>query len=251
MSEAELCDDFIDKAGSEGFVVYPETCGFDILLVDDTGTQCGVEAKLRPNCDVLYQAYDELLVRDVAGPGTPWQGRRGPVHRAVLVPKAGGAFHSVARWLRLTVFDWSRLSNRHWLRNTVASVLGTAPRWEYPKPCLLPEVVPGVRAGVPSPVRLTKWKLGAIRVSLRIRACGGVTSADIKACGVDPGRWRQGWLRDSGRREGRFQVLVPAPRYVAFDAQHPTAVRQLLDAGKFTDDEARGAALLLTEDSDE
>jgi hypothetical protein len=253
MTEAELCSRFADVAAAEGYVVYPETAGWDLLLVDSSGEQCGVEAKLRASFDVLHQAYD------------PWyrfaRPKSGPTYRAVLVPKAGGAFCDVAGWLRLVVFDWGELTREenprrsgrrsrgthHGLHRTIRETLSCGHRWDsYAKPHDLPPVVPGVPAGVPSPVRLTTWKLGAIRVALRLRARGYVTSADHKACGIDAGRWvASRWLRDSGRRQGRRHVLVSGPEWVAWDEQHRAAVAQLLEAGEFTEEEATGAAVLL------
>ncbi|MBA4913889.1 hypothetical protein H2N59_12065 [Pseudomonas aeruginosa] len=47
-SEAELCAAFIDEFNRvPGWTCYPETAGFDILVVHEDGRQIGVEAKLQ------------------------------------------------------------------------------------------------------------------------------------------------------------------------------------------------------------
>nr|WP_139181169.1 hypothetical protein [Pseudomonas aeruginosa] len=55
-SEAELCAAFIDEFNRvPGWTCYPETAGFDILVVHAEGRQIGVEAKLQLNAKVAAQ----------------------------------------------------------------------------------------------------------------------------------------------------------------------------------------------------
>jgi len=64
---------------AQGWVAYPETAGFDILLVREIdGAQIGIEAKLVLNAKVVEQALPN---------GLRWNaGEVGPDYRAVLVP---------------------------------------------------------------------------------------------------------------------------------------------------------------------
>jgi hypothetical protein len=83
-TEAELCAALI-KHNSEKWTAYPETSGFDILMVRKAdGFQIGVEAKLSLNAKVILQAIEP--------PGHWWANESGPDCRAVLVPwKAKGS----------------------------------------------------------------------------------------------------------------------------------------------------------------
>lgn len=58
LSEAELCTRFSDAAREDGWTVYPETSGWDLLLVDDDGVQVGIDAKARASFEVLMQCLD-------------------------------------------------------------------------------------------------------------------------------------------------------------------------------------------------
>ncbi|TIU81425.1 MAG: hypothetical protein E5W01_20510, partial [Mesorhizobium sp.] len=59
-SEAALCAAFIARLPKD-WTAYPETAGFDILLVRGAdGAQIGVEAKMTLNAKVLMQAVEGL-----------------------------------------------------------------------------------------------------------------------------------------------------------------------------------------------
>jgi hypothetical protein len=49
----------------------------------------------------------------------------------------------------------------------------------------VPEYVPDVAAGVPSPMKLTTWKIAAIKLSILLDD-RPVTRADMKALGLNP-----------------------------------------------------------------
>ncbi|MCF5956408.1 hypothetical protein L2236_24665, partial [Xanthomonas perforans] len=74
-TEAQLCEVFIrDMNAQAGWTCYPETAGFDILAVHDSGRQIGIEAKLALNAKVA----DQILPAD-------YEARyetQGPDHRA-------------------------------------------------------------------------------------------------------------------------------------------------------------------------
>lgn len=97
-TEAALCEAFIrDVQAIRGWIVYPETAGFDILLVrEDTGHQLGIEAKLRLNEKVI----DQILPSD-------WSNLcndEGPDWRAVLVPEGSGSTVRLLQWAGVMVF---------------------------------------------------------------------------------------------------------------------------------------------------
>lgn len=246
-TEAALCAEFVDKL-EPGWTVYPETCDWDLLLVltepqpltdsqhrvyDRTaikrleaGTQVGIEAKLRANCTVLRQAL----------PGTSWcdtENTAGPDFRAVLVPKAGGDFRCVAEHLGIVVLTTEKPGGyRSPVAGRLEQLLWHSTAWHHARRYKLPEVVPDVPAGVPSPVKLTRWKLGAIKLSMRLRHKGYLVRADFKEFGIDPGRWYNSWLQPDGKvRGGRGLRWVAAPDWTPFDEQHPGAVAQLEEQG--------------------
>lgn len=230
MTEAELCNWFQGVAEAEGFTVYNEWADYDQVLVRDD-VHIGAEAKLRANADVLSQA--------IAGWRWP-DDMDGPHHRAVLVPKASGAFKEVAGALGVVVFEqrnYPTADNLEWARDLERrGITGgplhrfwsvpTADRYRWGKGVSLPEVVPDVQAGKPAPVRLTPWKLKAIRLCLRLRDKGYITVRDFKEFDVDPSRWRHSWLRPDGK-EGRATRWVPIEGVELPDEQHPEVAAKL------------------------
>lgn len=260
-SEATLCDCFIESIRAVGgWTVYPETAGFDILAVyDETGHQLGVEAKLQLNAKVA----DQIIPAD-----SYWQaGAPGPDFRAVIVPCITEASAGIARMLGiLGVSVWApdreyryssvgefaafytfiRAFGRHNHFGSQGQLIGNDRRaydaeagrlmewdsawhdWNPPKRCELPEMVPTVRAGVPAPVRLTPWKIGALRVMADLEIHGFVTAKSVRERGVDARRFcaSDGWLQSLG--DGRWGMGA-MPR---FDEQHPTEYAQILAAAR-------------------
>ena len=163
--ESELCEELMARARREGWLVYPETAGFDLLLVatGDTlavvkadrfarrrnghrldgdvapGDMIGVEAKLAANVEVLAQAVDR---------GFANRTRTGPDFRVADVPRASRSFRDLASILHVGV--WTLKDARRVTR--WASPLAPHPRRWYPhKRPTLPPVVPTGPAGAPSP----------------------------------------------------------------------------------------------------
>lgn len=202
MTEAELCDAFVQAAVEDGWDVYPEHGGFDLLLVwkatrlhpkrlppgcarAPAGYQIGLEAKLRANVDVLFQGYHHT--RRV---------RVGPDEVGVLVPKATGSFGGVAKALGLRVFDASHYEEpkEGWrARHTI----DPAPCYVEPKlkRVRLPAVPLQGSGGQPSPRTMSKWREAALRLCILLDSKGWISGADFKAAGVDRQRWVQGgWI---------------------------------------------------------
>lgn len=254
-TEAELCEDFTAGARALGWTVYPETAGFDLLLAGPDGVQIGVEAKLRPNLAVVAQLCRHAGLRAAGHPrwGAPDYlcaliGRSTPDFGTVIgrlgfelidggaVTKARGYDDQAAEWFERHRRSWSGGSSLESFENPWAGI-----RPEYVQDwsrfsdgsnrCPLPDFVPDLRAGVPSPLQLTPWKVKAIRLCALLRERGWVTTADFKALDLSPTTWTRGprsWLVDSGEREGRRSRLVARPGVKLPDEQRPELTRQVL-----------------------
>jgi len=191
-AETDLCKAFIDAVG-EDWTPYPETAGFDILLVRNAdGFQIGIEAKLKLNAAALAQALE----------GNPFSFRNeGPDCRAVLVPD-GAAVAGVAilaSHLAVTVIRVRSGLNWHY-NNRFTPTLPTIEMRFSPygedwhelcplKRHSLPDYVPDVAAGASAPVQLTNWKVKAIKIAIINDVRGFVTRADFKALKIDARRW--------------------------------------------------------------
>jgi hypothetical protein len=226
-TEAALCAAFIADATESGdWIAYPETAAFDILLVRKSdGVQIGIEAKLVLNTKVLSQALPQALHHTAAVSG--------PDYRAVLVPAdKAGSLETICAALGITViryrgkpekgsydYAWKAAHPFH------PSLPVTAERyrrdewheWAPMERCALPDYIPDAVAGSSSPIRLTDWKVKAIKMSVLLET-RPVTRADFKALGMDPGRWTDPytkWL--VATPEG----YVAGPGLPNFARQHP------------------------------
>lgn len=212
-TEAELCAAFAEVAESKAWKVYPETCGWDQLLVNGAGEQIGVQAKLRPSLRALFQAID-----------SDHEHIPGPDFRAVMVGcRPNRDFHTVANHLGIICIfpNWDRKP----IFPNLPSAFRKHPKRRHP----LPEFVPDVPAGVPGPIQLTPWKIQAIRLCAVLRLRGHVTKADFKRYGVDRRRWFLGapsWLRVD--EEGRY---VAAGKRLP-DQDHPGVSAQIAEQVK-------------------
>lgn len=215
-TEAQLCEVFIrDMNAQAGWTCYPETAGFDILAVHESGRQIGIEAKLALNAKVA----DQILPEDYAAR----YDNQGPDHRAVIVPCLTESNYGISRMLRLLgVAVWE--PHMGWTKNgerpefsmeqnlRYDSYVGEGGRscdlglahclfdWNPTNRCDVPEHVPDVPAGVPAPVRWTPWKAGALRVLALLKTQGYITSKQIAAQGISPSIWTQTWLARAAER---------------------------------------------------
>lgn len=203
-SEAEMCEVLRAATLAEGWAPYPETGGWDLLLVRPLdGLQVGVQAKLLPNVDVLSQT----LVGDR---------EKGPDVHAVLVPTCSEAFREVARALRVLVLEAGNLDAARlptWKRLAkLPELVEVAPRRVHlPGRCWLPPFIPTLPAGTPGPQQVTPWKVGASKLcaTLRTRGGEGVTTAEIRALELAPSTWQRRWLeRVPGTAPARWVPLA-------------------------------------------
>lgn len=215
-TEADLCARFMKWARKEGWTPYPETEGWDILLVGADGTQIGVQAKLRLNIKVLAQAVPDQWSEQ-------WH-NDGPDFRAILVP-AGEGCESLCGALGITTFRPRYRGAEDFLPALKNARPGWGECWHWWAPKKrheLPAYVPDVTAGASGPVQLTVWKVAALKVCALLELRGHVTRDDFKRLKIDHRRWSpSNWLvvEDGVYKRG------PA---LDFDRQHPDVYAQVL-----------------------
>lgn len=230
-SEAALCarfiaavaapDDRLTRQRPPDWTAYPETGGFDILLVRrEDGFQIGIEAKLHLNQTVLAQALE----------GSSWYAplEPGPDCRAVLVPDGSGRepLSLIAAYCGITIIRCRGETSPYgpvfqpYLPNR-AMTWQADPYWHENLPTrrvALPDYVPDVAAGCAAPVKLTTWKIGAIRLAILMERRGFVTRADFAHLKIDHRRWvGERWIDVDGARGG----WVKGPNWPDFAGQHP------------------------------
>lgn len=231
-TEAELCARFLGAIG-DGWTPYPETEGWDILLVRKSdGLQIGIEAKLRLNAAVIAQALEDGFSYVATRPG--------PDCRAVLVPHDdAGAYDRIAAYIGFTiirVFGTKQASSDVFFRPPLPKEVGHWHNSDWyecapAKRHALPEYVPDVAAGAPAPLQLTRWKIAAIKIAVTLEQRGFVTRHDFKHIGLDHRRWiaaESGWLKVS---DGRYLAGDGLPN---FKLQHPRVYAEIAaDADKW------------------
>lgn len=222
-SEAELCAVLRSAAEAAGWAFYPETGGWDAILVLEDETQVGVQAKLRANVDVLAQA---IVPPRLAGPD---------IH-AVLVPSCSRAFQDVAHELGFIVLIGDRLRRKpdpdirgvgayvgeRYLEHSVRK----APRAIHlPGRCWLPPFVPNSPAGVPSPRSVTPWRVAAAKLCAELRKGYEPTNAELRERGLAPSTWVRRWIEPvAGTRPRRYRLI---PGVTLPDVAFPDISRQL------------------------
>jgi hypothetical protein len=221
-TEADVCAVFLAHL-PEGWTAYAETAGWDILLVRGAdGAQVGIQAKLKLNADVIQQVVEDR-----------WGAQRsGPDFRAVLIPAGENeVLGCIGPYVGFTVLRVYTEATR-WRRSDLWFSPDLPPIGGYPEQWgqrdwfenapvqreRLPEYIPDVAAGAPSPIQLTQWKIGAIKIAITLQHRGYLTRADFKHIGVDHRRWTapgNGWLTVEN---GRYVGAAGFPR---LQRQHP------------------------------
>lgn len=229
-TEAALCAAFIE-ALPEDWTAYPETGGFDILLVRKAdGFQIGVEAKLRLNAKVICQAAEKVRYSYVDRPG--------PDCRAVLVPE--GVTAELGALCPLIGVTPIRMRVREATTRWGGRVYGPLFTPSLPdfkdgpwhdcwyelcpsERLAVPDWVPDVSAGASAPVALTDWKVRAIKIVITMEKRGFVTRKDFAHFKISMSRWTQGhWLQKDGN--GGW---IAGPYLPDFRAQHPVNYPQI------------------------
>lgn len=216
-TEEELCSRFRKFAEREHWVIYPETAGWDMLLVRG-GIQVGVEAKLHGNFKVICQALGDGSIRS------------GPDYRHILVPDCSAEFRRVVQALGLGLWQlWELEWEERKALESVALGWRLPPTPREPRftvepngliqetvgQIALPDFVPDLAAGVPSPTQLTPWRIKAIELCKILRARGWVTIYDFRRLGIASTIWIQRWLEWTGDTEPATGGSRRVRRYVA------------------------------------
>ena len=228
-TEVELCEALIQEASVLGWQAYPETDGWDVLLVRDS-LQIGVQAKMHANFDVIGQALPYRM-RSWPRPDPPKKAD-GPHFRAVLIPRSTltSVFHMVAASLRLLLFIAPRAEPHEVLK---APEFQTEYRWDTGKPCWLPKTLPRVAAGASGPVSLTRWKQQALRLLARAQLHGFVTSADALELGISMQTFTERpphvlWMVKAGTAGRRTKWALAGSDRKRPDCQHPEEFKYYL-----------------------
>ena len=230
-TERDMCAEFIkaiNRRSKDTWTPYPETGGFDILLVrDHDGFQIGIEAKLRLNAKVIAQSLPSY-----------WDTDHGPDCRAVLVPKSkvGDDLKAICYYIGITIITIGEKPKNFYMLDAQDGdpryvIHPNFPRcdreeffqnwfeWSPDKRLKLPEVIPDCEAGCPSPLQLTEWKIKAIKIIIILESFGHVTRQDFKALNISSQRWTQstGWLENTGERG----VYIKGEHIPDLRSQHP------------------------------
>lgn len=224
-TEADLVQQFcaeMAKLPRKEWTIYPESGGFDLLLVQrETGIQLGLEAKLSLNLKVVTQALPGWHRED-----------EGPDYRGVLVPEYA-VQHGMSEIVqRLGIGVIAIQPPEMWGPRTSITLPDEMRAWSYSRDwhpwlptrrCEVPDYVPDVIGGKPSPVQLTDWKVRAIKLLILLDRRGFVTRADLKHFGLSPSRWTcpGGYLAP---KDGAF---VRYERTPDFRRDHPTNTAQI------------------------
>lgn len=190
-TEAELCAELIAAATAQGWTAYPETAGWDLVLVRGDGAQLGIEAKLRGSLKLAAQLANQLKRPD------------GPRWIAAAVPERQLDFETVASALGANVLcpPWElkylRLPMAALDFELVGRLDPSAPLHPFREPLSLPPAPPRVEAGARSPRRADRWKAAGLRVVARIEVRGTISAQELAEifAGQVPVCWfGQGWL---------------------------------------------------------
>jgi len=219
--ENELCDVLIKYARANGWKIYPETSGWDVLIVKDI--QIGIQAKLKDNIDVLAQAIEG---KQSAGVNPKWA-NPAPNIRAVLVPRASREFKNVANALGVFVIEGlvkkrDSAGRKYWSKEI--SDLDKYKKKHLTSPiklCWIPDVEINVPAGVKSPKSITEWKIKAVKLCFKLNKKGYLTSKDFTEAKLSITIWKIKWLIDSGKKDGKLTKYVKKTNAVLPDGLYP------------------------------
>lgn len=234
-NEADLVREFVaqlpDYRGESPWTVYPETAGWDLLLQHKDGFQLGLEAKLSLNAKVIEQSLSN---------SHSYYHTNGPDYRGVLVPDGKAQLHlqTICRHIGIGIITIRRGQRGVYRSLNLPSQdwsYGDWPNWCPSHQVNLPDYVPDVEGGKPSPIQLTPWKIAAIKLMIVMEQRGYVTRDDFKALRLSPSRWTDLHVGLLDRAErGRFVAGKHTPD---FRQQHPVNFEQIkADAAKWMKD---------------
>ncbi len=242
-TEGELCDAFL-KTVPDVWEVYAETAGYDIVLAHkETEFQIAIEAKLRLNPKVLCQVLKGSRI-DV-----------GPDVLAVLVNDCSPEMVKIAQKLGVTVivvdalregergtrYGWN--NGDGWASSPTLPVVkksgnyvpyGESTYWQDLMPefrLKLPDYIPDVKAGRPSPLILSDWKIASMKMIMMLDKLGYITRGHFKALGLNQSFWLDHKHLVQGSERGQW-VTGPYMKgqRERLQSSHPKVWKQILES---------------------
>jgi hypothetical protein len=166
--EKDMCDELTIHAKHNGWVVYPEQGGWDLLLVRNH-IQVGIQAKLRLTIKLLSQALTNSNV--------------GPHYRAVAVGNSHWLekedFIKISFPLKLIFIDMG-VHPDFWISGAMRNTSFKHYRHFPDEVVWVPPFVPELDAGIPSPQNVSPWKIIAIKLELLAEEKGWVSIIDVR-----------------------------------------------------------------------
>jgi hypothetical protein len=236
VKETELCANFAEAARDDGWIVYPECCSWDLVLVWsgevpdrirkrgrrlkfqidalerlEEGFQMAIEAKVSSKYSALCQCIKRLKLtavnidaRSEEYGSEKYIRKSGPDQAAILADSIPGPLATLARHMRLGTYDLGDLEERRDYFQDEGFRRPITPRGRqlhFPEPLWTPPVDGVGTAGESSPSALTRWRVGALKVCWLLNHRGWVTSLDFKNIGIGINRWRQAeWIVPTGEK---------------------------------------------------
>lgn len=239
-SEAEMMANFILYAEASGYDCYSETNDYDLYLVcKETGYQIGVEGKQSFNAKVIDQASIEKAYSSIS-----------PDFVCCLVPEGGKEdLISIANKLNVTIIrskgklignpELNQCKSVKYKGSTVQAFLPSLPNFKINnywinnkwfdlcpiKRHSIPDYKPDVISGSKSPLKLTSWKIKAIKICCVLKTRGYVIPKDFKELKIHQSLWGQrGWIVKGKKRGEWIEGELPD-----FEKQHPVNYKEIFN----------------------
>jgi len=238
--EQALCYEFIEQAIAAGWKVIPEypNSRFDMLLVAEegcstsgvaSGTQIGVQAKMKLNVEVCGQLLQSTRHTHYPGPDyvvalVPGKSRTDSERTLEeMIKKLGYGFFYIYDHFDGHDAQWNKK------RNNLDHMLGFGERTKFKKQLKLPEVHFWVEPGIASPSSVSTWKINAVKFCIALDRAGGMTYKDFAKARMTLKTWRDaGWVVEKNEKSGRAQIYILNPdSNERPDRRHPDLRKQL------------------------
>jgi hypothetical protein len=220
-SERDLCDLFREVALANGWTVYPETAGWDMLAVktvEDGEISVGVQAKLHFNTHLLAQTIGTRSEVNYKVALVPYKSDDSIVATELgVVPMS--MCDGVGTGL-LTDYDRFAETNGFTFFHPVST------------PAFRPDICPDwMGAGVPAPRTIGYWMQQAIKFIATVNLRDGVvTTADLKAFKMKASMWlRRGWIRKVSKTGRSWQYAFTENGWKRPDILHKDYYDKMCD----------------------
>lgn len=227
-----MCKAFAEAARTAGWDVYPETGGFDLLLVlKADGRQMGLQAKLAMNTKVCEQILPGHYKGEQIAGYKPKRAERGPDFRGCIVPALGRneglanmLQHCGVRMFLPVIKRLYRKDGRVDIWQFLAADLRPTPYWHDWQPQQRIELLPfaeadraNLPAGGKSPIRMTEWKYKMLRLQARLLAHGYLTPDDVADVGFKASSWFSD--EENGYQRALVETAAGSGRWVPISSE--------------------------------